>query len=163
LPPRNVIEEWAKEFGIQSELLIWMMRNMTQRHQASRPVEIGDLQNIVPLMKRKIVNGCLYTITHVEQYLNGSVVNLTAKLESPSAYQISHLELLLALAVDSQDYVVTPYGRQGGGAQLTARFLVTPKLPDDIGEIRLALVPTGGAGSTPPRVVHELVDRVEFS
>lgn len=163
LPPQNVIEEWAQEFGIQSELLIWIFRNITQRYQPSRSGEIGELQNIVPLMKRKIVNGCVYTLTHVEQYRNGSVVNLTAQLESPSAHQVSRLELLLTLAVDSRDYVVTPHGRQGGGPQLAARFLVTPKLPDDIGQVKLGLVPTGGAGSLPPRIVHELVDPVDFS
>jgi hypothetical protein len=162
VPPRSLVEGWAKEFGMDPALLFWTFRHFTPRRRVNGPVDLGELQGIVPLMQRKTVNGCTYTLTHVEQFLNGSIVNLIASLETPEAAQVSRLELHLTLAIKTERYQVMPYGTQGGGAQLTARFLVTPPLPTDMGKVEFALVPDAGEGGRPPMIVRELDDPVVF-
>ena len=79
IQPRNLVEEWADEYSIQPDLLFWIFNPFSHRQQVSRPVDIGELQTVVPLMKRKLVSGCVFALTHVDQYPNASIVHLTVK------------------------------------------------------------------------------------
>lgn len=163
LPPAELITAWAEQFDIHPDLLAWSFRTFTQREQTRGPVDLGNLLTIFPLMKRQSVNGCLYTLTHLEQYENGSKLHLAVKLETPDAHQISHLEVQLTLEIEPSTYTVIPFGRQGGGAQASAQFLVTPALPENLDGIHFALVPAEGRDINPPHIPRILNDPVHFS
>lgn len=67
---------------------------------------------------------------------------------------IGHIRPQLLLEVNgSKEYNVRRNGSRGGGGQAQVSFLVTPRLPDNVNEVNLALVPFAIPMENPPKEI----------
>ncbi len=141
IPPREAVLEWAAEFGIDPELLVWMFRTFTKRREVLEPSrETGTLRAVIPILKSVQNSGCTFTLTHSMQHQLASIVHLDVR--SLSTDRQLQVGLTLDVASSDAQYSVGENGRHGGGASLSASFLVKPALPDSLEGVSFALVPT---------------------
>jgi hypothetical protein len=139
-PSKEIMQEWAARYEIDIPQISWLMHSLNGSNQPVFPNEPGELIKVVSLMKKSIYENVEYLITHSMQHDNGSIVNI--EIKSKNMDNLSHMRPKLFLDVKgSIEYYVRRHGSHGGGGQSHLSFLVNPRLPDDIKEVKLALIP----------------------
>jgi hypothetical protein len=122
------------------------------------PIETGDLVNVVPLMKKVEIDGCQYLLSHMMQYEQGSEVIVEINVnELVKANGISRIRPHLILNVQHKHsqtaYSIRPMGLSGGGKKVNLKYIITPKLPNDVKEQEFSLLPN----PQPFREIKELI------
>ncbi|MCZ8522373.1 hypothetical protein O9H32_23195 [Paenibacillus mucilaginosus] len=145
IPPKTMLEAWSEQYGLDFTLLQWLFHGLFHTHNdfQYQPYEPGALRQVIPLMQTTLQDGVEYVLTHMMQYENGSEVHLKIQLQAEDAHRIDSIQPNLRLAVEpAEGYSIRHNGSQGGGPQAHLSFLVTPALPDDLGAVRFALLPS---------------------
>lgn len=151
-PPVEIMEEWASRYEMQVPQISWFMHGLNERSQPELPNEPGDLQGVLPIMKKSVLDGIEYQITHAMQHTNGSKVNVEIKRLEQEEGSGDYLRPQLLLEVTgNQEYYVRRHGSRGSGGQSTLSYLVTPSLPDNLMEVQFALVPYAQPMEDPPK------------
>lgn len=141
-PSKETMEEWAAEFDMDIAQISWLMHNLTEGKPIFVPNEPGELLNVLPIMKKSVVDGFEYHLTHSMQHRNGSIVFLEINRCQNEDVIGGHICPQLLLEVTgSQEYSVRRNGSHGSDDHAQMRFLVVPRLPENIDEIHLALIP----------------------
>jgi hypothetical protein len=136
-PPEELITAWCDQHGLNKHLMWGIFSSLYNEHHFEPVVEPAGFVKFLPVLKSVEVDQVMYTVTHLKQYGNASVVALEVELKTDDPYsQIGHAALELNI---SPEYKCRQNGghSQGGGMQYT--FVVTPPLPDDLTGIEFGL------------------------
>ncbi|WP_282940107.1 hypothetical protein [Paenibacillus sp. RC67] len=152
-PPREVMQEWANQYDLNIPQISWLLHSLNEGSRPALPSEPGELLNVLPIMKKSVVEGFQYSLTHSMQHQNGSIVFLEIQ-QIQNDESIGHVRPQLLLEVTGkEEYRVRRNGSHGGGGQSQVRFLVFPRLPDDIDKVHFTLIPYAIPMEEPPKEV----------
>jgi hypothetical protein len=139
-PPKELLQIWSEKFQLPIPQISWFLRNFSGS-QPEMPNETGELLGILSIMKKSIVGDCEYTLTHAMQHEHASIVFIEIKRTQPNESNASiHPQLLLEIR-GNQEYSVRNHGFHGGGAEAQGKYLVSPRLPDNISLLAFSLIP----------------------
>jgi hypothetical protein len=152
-PTKEIMEEWATSYELDIPTISWLMHSLNERSQPKMPNEPGELLSVLPIMKKTVVDGFEYSLTHAMQHKNASIVFL--EIEQVQGEEMNgHVRPQLLLEVKgNQEYYVRRNGSHGGGGQAQVRFMVTPPLPNNINECSLGLIPYAAPMEYPPKEI----------
>jgi hypothetical protein len=152
-PLKEIMQDWAIKYDLDIPQISWLLHSLNESSHPEMPKEPGSLLNVVPIMKKSIVDGFQYSLTHCMQHQNGSIVFLEIQ-QLQNEENIGHIRPQLLLEVTgNQQYSVRRNGSHGGGGQTQVRFLIIPRLPDNINEVHFTLIPYAIPMENPPREV----------
>ncbi|MEK5057942.1 hypothetical protein BK126_06580 [Paenibacillus sp. FSL H7-0326] len=140
-PPKEIVGEWAVEFGLSIPQINGLLHNLAEVSSPTLPIGPGKLLNVLPIMKRAIVNGFEYEITHSMQHEGGSIVYLEIYQSNKSEVTGRIRPQLLLDISGEKEYRVSKNSAGGGGGHAQISFIVTPRLPQSIEELKLRLIP----------------------
>jgi hypothetical protein len=151
-PDKEILQEWSTRFGIEIPQINWLLNSLNENYPVM-PNEPGDLEQVIPIMKKTILGDFEYTMTHAMQHQNSSIVSIEIKLlllDMP----ISNFRPQLQLdVIGNQNYRVMRNGSRGGGGQMQLSYLVIPRLPDNLQDLHFALIPYASPMETLPKEV----------
>lgn len=73
-PPKEIMHEWETQFDMDIPQISWLMHNFNGPNYSTMPNEPGELLNVLPVMKKSVVDGFEYQLTHSMQHEYGSIV-----------------------------------------------------------------------------------------
>ncbi|MDB5083200.1 MAG: hypothetical protein JWN30_86 [Bacilli bacterium] len=143
MPPADLMLHWAETFHLDLSLIKWLFHGLNQMTlPVYGPIDTGDLQTVVPIMKKIQVEECEYQLTHMMQYVHASEVILEIRANEDPVYGFSSIRPQLILNVEPDNgYFIQTMGFQGGGNRASLKFIITPKLPEDLSELSFSLQP----------------------
>jgi len=131
------IESWSKEFGIYEEFLRALFGYLRSEEQFRSRVEPDVFKKHVSVLKTIEKQGKMFTMTHIRQYDNASVVLLHVDLvpsqedeQTPYRHHHGFLELYIGDHFDCRSA-----GGGGSHHHHTSEFVVSPPLPDNLAGI----------------------------
>ncbi|WP_148298766.1 hypothetical protein [Paenibacillus pini] len=134
-PEQEIIQEMATTFDMKISKINWLMHSLNDRYRPEFPDEA------VSIMKRAVLEGFEYNITHAMQHEHGSVVHIDINsLNSENIRGYLRTELLLDIQGD-KEYSARRNGSSGGGGKTHLTFIVSPTLSDDMTGFTLSLIP----------------------
>jgi hypothetical protein len=123
----------------------------------SLPPEPRGLIAVVPLLRRQVAEAMEFTLTHVMQYENASVVHLDVRVDSGA--MLGHAQRF-ELEVGVEGYEVWHVGGAGSDTHRQADFIVRPTLPDDLAMVAFTLRP--GRADPPRPEPRRLMQAIAF-
>ena len=137
-PNSNLISEWSQKFGLNEN---WLRRTFAVYLQGEEcyqpPAEPMGFLKFVSVLKSVVIEDFSYTVTHMKQYSNASVVYVETELMIPGRFvRFGHAGFELFIA---PEYQCRQDGGCGSGKVMQHSFVVTPPLPDDIREVEFQL------------------------
>lgn len=152
-PQREVLQEWSTRFGIEIPQINWLLNSLNENYPV-RPNEPGDLEHVMPLMKKNVIGDFAYTLTHAMQHQHSSIVYCEIKLiQRDGHYGNFRPQLQLDITGTEQHYRVMRNGASGGGGQTQITFLISPRLPDNLEGLHFALIPYASPLESPPKEI----------
>lgn len=140
-PPTEQLKEWALKYGMEIPLIGGLIQALNLGSQPVQPNEIGSLLSVLPIMKKTVLNGCDYTLTHSMQHENVSLVFVEIQLENSVTEPVQiHPQLLLEV-IAAEQYSVQKQGASGTNNRVQLRFSVSPPLAEDLSDIQFSLIP----------------------
>lgn len=102
----------------------------------------GELQGVLPIMKKGQTQGYECIITHAKQYENVSEVSVEFAYMKRVEPAPNHLQVHLLLEVHGEEeYVSRFHGGGGSGERMSSSFLISPRLPENLDSLRFSLKP----------------------
>ncbi|MBP1994395.1 hypothetical protein [Paenibacillus eucommiae] len=140
-PPNEIVSAWAVEFDLDIPQINGLIHSLTESSTITLPNGPGKLINVLPIMKKSAIDGFEYEITHSMQHENGSIVFIEINQLNEDE-NTGHVRPKLLLDVNGeQEYSVHGKGAHGGGGHTQLSFMVIPRLPDGIEELKFRLIP----------------------
>ncbi len=140
-PPLETIAEWCRKYGLTEDYMRSFFRFLFGEPHFLPVVEPKEFIKFVPILKAVQVENVIYSLTHMKQYSNASVVHLETEILTDQEYvQVRHASFDLAV---SGDYTCRPQGVGGHGKGMHYSFVVSPRLPDETSglEFHLSIKP----------------------
>ncbi|KRE96863.1 hypothetical protein ASG89_30485 [Paenibacillus sp. Soil766] len=151
-PQKEVLQEWSTRFGIEIPQINWLLNSLNENYPV-RPNEPGELEHVMPIMKKTVVGDFAYTLTHAMQHQHSSIVYCEIKLIQLDGH-FGNFRPQLQLDVRGAElYRVMRNGASGGGGQTQITFLITPRLPDNLEDLHFALIPYASPMESPPKEI----------
>ncbi|RED66147.1 hypothetical protein [Cohnella lupini] len=141
-PSIEQIKEWSLRFQMDESQISFLIHNLQDQVRPLIPDELGELQNVISIMKKSIVEFCEYTLTHSMQYKNVSIVFVDIRLQNADEREVHLKPNLLLEIISDQQFVVRRYGSRGGGAQTEMQFIISPPIPESLVNLEFSLVPS---------------------
>ncbi|WP_274649218.1 hypothetical protein [Paenibacillus humicola] len=139
-PPAETVEAWSASLGIEAAEIRYILDSMNEKIRAAVWHEPGELRQVVPLMKRTVVENCEYMLTHAMNHERASIVFAEFNYLDEDCDEI-RLKPNLMLAIIGGDYTVRRRGMHGGGPQTKMEFIVSPPLPESLDGLAFSFVP----------------------
>jgi len=166
VPPPKVLENWANELHVDVSYLQRAFALISRIPDLARVTEAGEVlarledeppEAVVPALLEARFGRTRAWITHVVQYPSGSEVDLRLRTTTRGPHE--HVRAAVELGVAADDgtgYVIVPQGGHSGMGTELKRYIIAPRLPDDLHGVTLRLVPeaSGRSGPVPSRVVR---------
>lgn len=144
VPPKELQEKWVNDFEMKkSEVNLFLHSlNHGTSHARQDFSDKGKLQGVLPIMKKGRTKGYECTITHAKQYENASEVSVEFAYMKEDETAPDHLQIHLLLEVHGEkEYVSRHHGGGGSGDMMSSRFLISPRLPEDLDSVSFMLEP----------------------
>lgn len=129
-PPEEWITSRCEQYGLNKDMMWGIFSSLHHEHHFQPMVEPTGFLKFLSVLKTVEANQVMYTVTHLKQYTNASVVMVEIELVAgDSCGGIGHASLRLDI---SPEYQCRPADgcSQGNGMQYS--FVVTPPLPDNL-------------------------------
>lgn len=137
----NFFDTWTERYEMELPQISLFLHSLSDGINPAMPNELGELLNVVPIMKKSAVDECQYTLTHAMQHENGSVVEVEINCNDAVDNNVFIKPQLLLEVIGGRDYSVRRQGSHGSGTKAQIRFLIIPPLPHHIDGIQFSLVP----------------------
>ena len=136
-PNLERILEWSQQYGLDEDWLRRIFAYMYGEHHMQILIEPTEFLKFVPILKSIEVDSIIYSITHMKQYSNASVVYIETEINSTEPYvRLGHANFELSI---SPEYLCRPNGGCGQERVMQHSFVVTPSLPDDLTGVEFSL------------------------
>lgn len=136
-PPLELISGWCQQYQLNEDIVRSIFGILSRERDCFPMVEPASLLKFVSVLKSVEIDGILYTVTHMKQYKNASVVYIEseAKNSEPNVpFEHASFELFI-----SKEYLCRPNGGFGQNKGMQHSFVVTPPLPDDVADVEFCL------------------------
>lgn len=128
-PPLETIAGWCRKYGLTEDYMRSFFRFLANEPSFLPVVEPQEFIKFVPILKAVQVENVIYSLTHMKQYSNASVVHLETEILTDQEYvQVKHASFDLSV---SGDYTCHSQGGGGHGKGMHFSFVVSPRLPDE--------------------------------
>ncbi|GEM_PF-513695 len=142
-PSLESITAWCHQYELNETMTQSLFATMyNENHFLDHfQVEPTGFLKFVPILKYVEIDSILYSVTHMKQYSNASVIYIETEVNN-SEPQVrlghAHVELFI-----SPDYQSRQHQGSGHDKGMQYSFVVSPPLPDDITgvEFRLSIKP----------------------
>lgn len=137
-PQTEYIQDWAKQYGLYEGLLISLFEMLRTDEHFRPQVEPKGFQKYIPVLKSVAKDEFLYSVTFIRQYENASVVNFNIDWDEPenSSDDYLHGHHFWELYINEEYHCTVDYGG-GSDDHLNYKFVVSPRLPDDVSGLQL--------------------------
>lgn len=140
-PPLEAISGWCQTYDLNEQIVYGIFHSLYYADDFAGFIEPSGFLKFVPILKTVEENQVLYTITHMKQYDNASVVfvEVENRKSDPNTY-FGNARLELTIAAE---YKCRTSGGSGHEKGIMHYFVVTPPLPDDVSQVpfRLTIKP----------------------
>lgn len=140
-PDQELLHELADKFGMAVEKVSLTLHLLNGQQHPMYRTEHEELQDVLPIMRKKQSEDCEYVLTHAMQYASYSVITLEINYLKEEAGEVRLQPNLTLAVIGEQDYIVQRFGGRGGGRQAQLQYHVTPPLPQRLDRTEFSLVP----------------------
>ncbi len=136
-PPLETITAWCQAYDLNEQIVYGIFHSLYHAADFIEFIEPVGFLKFIPILKTVEENRVLYSITHMKQYSNASVVFVEVEnkeLEPNINFGHTMLELTI-----SSDYKCRMSGGCGYQTGALHSFIITPPLPDDVSGISFRL------------------------
>jgi hypothetical protein len=133
MPPSRFINIWAEQYDSDEYFLNVLFGVISQEDHTRQPIEAKEFIKHIPVLKSAEMESVMYSVTHILQYKNVSVLYFNQDWNGANTVPDGHdpfmnLELFINEKYDCQMI----HGSGTDGHQCYT-FNITPPLPEDIG------------------------------
>ncbi|ODA39353.1 hypothetical protein [Desulfosporosinus sp. BG] len=142
-PSLGLITTWCQRYELNEAMTqsIFTMLYNEKEFSTHFQVEPTGFLKFVPILKWVEIDSVLYSVTHMKQYDNASVVYIEIEVNNSERYvRLGHARLDLFISPEHQCRQHRGSGQDKG---MQYSFVVAPRLPDDLTgvEFRLDIKP----------------------
>ena len=134
-PSDEQIDRWAEQYGLHENHVHSLFLTLYNEDLHLPRLEPEGFRGIVPVMKLSEMEGQAFLITHLRQYDNATVLYFQVDYQfetKPTQGHPPHVQWELFI---SPEYKCYSSGGSGNNEQSTRKFVVSPRLPDDLGDL----------------------------
>lgn len=136
IPSDVVLKEWADQFQLEEEML-YSIFFTAYNEEMFKPVAVPTrYEKSIPLQKWYEKDAIIYSIASMQQYENASVLVMQTTWDE-SRYKDDR-PIFTTLDLGSS-YQVTATDGVGSSGTKIERFVVFPRLPDDLSTIKISV------------------------
>lgn len=138
-PSLGLITTWCQRYELNEAMTqsIFTMLYNEKEFSAHFQVEPTGFLKFVPILKWVEINSVLYSVTHMKQYENASVVYIEIEVHNSERFvRLGHARLDLSISPDHQCRQHRGSGQDKG---MQYSFVVAPQLPDDLTGVEFRL------------------------
>jgi len=131
-PPIEQLSVWAQKYGLFESYLHSVFNTLYNEHLHRPKVEPTKFRGLIPVMKFVEADSQAFSITHLRQYENATVLYLQADgtvENETTTRRRPHLNWDLYI---SPEYECYSSRGSGNNEQWTQQFVISPRLPDDV-------------------------------
>ena len=142
-PSLEFISAWCQRYELIETMTQSLFATMYNENHFSDhfQVEPTGFLKFIPILKYVEIDSVLYSVTHMKQYNNASVIYIETEVNNSEPYvRLGHAHVELFI---SPDYQSRQHQGSGHCKGMQYSFVVSPPLPDDITglEFRLSIKP----------------------
>ena len=142
-PSLELITAWCQQYELNEAMTQSLFTALYNENSFSAhfQVEPNGLLGFVSILKCVEIDSVFYSVTHMKQYDNASVVYIEIEVDNSEPYvRLGHARLDLAI---SPEYQCRQHRGNGIDKGMQYSFVVAPRLPDDLTniEFRLSIKP----------------------
>lgn len=142
-PSLEFISAWCLRYELNETMTQSLFATMYNENHFSDhfQVEPTDFLKFIPILKYVEIDSVLYSVTHMKQYINASVIYIETEVNnSESNVRLGHAHFDMFI---SPDYQCRQHRGNGDDKGMQYSFVVSPRLPDDVTglEFRLNIKP----------------------
>lgn len=142
-PNLALITGWCERYELNEAMIHSFFTGMYNENHFLDPflVEPTDFLKFVAILKFVQIDSILYSVTHMKQYNNASVIYIETEVNNSEPYvRLGNARVELFI---SPDYQIRQNGGSGHDKGIQYSFVVSPPLPDDVTglEFRLSIKP----------------------
>ncbi|MDD9271899.1 hypothetical protein ACFPES_33210 [Paenibacillus sp. GCM10023248] len=132
-PQFEYIEKWAIAFDLYEDYLKSVFHVLRNEEQFKPTIEPIGFRKHVPILKSKVNEEFIYTVTSMRQYSNASIITFNIDWDVKSDHSLK-LNKTFVLHL-GENYHCRMDSGGGSSGHLSFNYIVSPALPDDISGI----------------------------
>ncbi|AOV07737.1 hypothetical protein [Sporosarcina ureilytica] len=140
-PTDELIYEWVNQYAFQAEFLHALFRCLLEEEHYQPIIEPKGFIKNIPVLKSFEKDDVFFLVTFLRQFENATVVNVTMDRDSSGDLpgEFMHHPFLELEIIDESGtkYTVQNNGGGGSGGHTALAYVVSPTLPEDLGNIQL--------------------------
>lgn len=141
-PTKEQFERWCEEYKLDRNVILSVFQAMNHSRRPPRfPSDPQHLLNIIPIMRKTIVDKITYQITRMEQYEEFSLVYVEIFTSDVADTMEIRAQLMLDVAPYDEERNVQLHRGQGQINRISNTYLVSPKLPEEVEKMKFQLIP----------------------
>ncbi|MHB8072182.1 MAG: hypothetical protein ACYDGZ_00195 [Desulfosporosinus fructosivorans] len=142
-PNLELITAWCQQYELNEAMTQSLFGSMHNENHFSDhfQVEPTGFLKFITILKYVETDSVLYSVTHMKQYNNASVIYVETEVNNSEPYvRLGHAHVELFI---SPDYQSRPHQGSGHDKGMQYSFVVSPPLPEDVTglEFRLSIKP----------------------
>lgn len=142
-PSLELISAWCQQYELNETMTQSLFATMYNEHHFSDhfQVEPTGFLKFIPILKYVEIDSVLYSVTHMKQYNNASVIYIETEVNNSEPFVgLGYAEVDLFI---SSDYQCRQHRGSGHEKGMQYSFVVSPQLPDEVSglEFRLSIKP----------------------
>lgn len=140
-PTKEQIDRWSQEYVIDRNIIVSVFASMNDFRRAQQhPAAPQHLLNIIAVMQKVTMDDITYQITRMEQYSDFSLIYVDIFTRDDA--QTADLNIQLRLHVEpAEERHIQVHRAQSQVNQVSLVYMVSPRLSDDVGSYKFALIP----------------------
>ncbi|MWC26897.1 hypothetical protein [Paenibacillus sp. MMS18-CY102] len=160
-PPTEQLEAWTGILNMTVPQMHSVLLHLLPNSHCYFPEPPDELVNVAPLLKKTVVDGIEYHMTHAMHYRNGSEIAIEIRLLDDREH-VDRMHPQIHLEVTGKEQYIARRDRVGGGGSHThMTFFVTPSIAEPIEGVQFRLIPVAPLVDK-PRVEVILDKEVRF-
>lgn len=156
-PTNEQFDRWCHEYGIDRNIIASVFSAMINPRRPPRhPAAPQHLLTVIPVMQKTVTDDITYQITRLEQYSDFSLAYVDIFTHEDAETAVLDVQLMLQVE-PAADRQIQIHRSQGQANQAALVYIVSPRLSNDVGSYKFALVPH--AFPRHPRPIEVVLDQ----
>lgn len=135
-PEPEYITTWAEKYGLYEDLLNSVFSTLLNEDHLKPMIGPKDFQKFIPILKSVEKNNVFYSVTHIRQFNNASVVHFNIDWNEEDGNTADmHLQHSFFELYIGEEYECRMEGGGGTDCHVSYSYIVTPPLPEEMSGI----------------------------